>query len=144
MAKELTKEQAIKTYVKGNTGEIQAISPEYKEAVVVLKNNGWFQLAQDALNHERQTHKPKPTTNFVEGRKFIEGSINNLEDTVKHGKLKIKRKKLKDSILGDIKAQIPNPERDKVCRKARTTAHSQQANRRRDLSNQVRQDMNLL
>ena len=130
MVKELTKEQAIKTYIKGNTGEIQAISPEYKEAVVALKNNGWFQAAQDALNHERQVRKPKSTT--------------NIEDTVKHGKLKIKRKKLKDSVLGDIKAQMPNPERDKVCRKARTTAHSQQANRRRDLSNQVRQDMNLL
>ena len=34
MVKELTKEQAIKTYIKGNTGEIQAVSPEYKEAVV--------------------------------------------------------------------------------------------------------------
>ena len=71
----------------------------------------------------------------------IDGAINRIEGIVKHGKLKLKRKILKKSILKPVTDKIPDKERDSICKEARKTAHSTISDFKRDLSNKVKKDL---
>lgn len=62
--------------------------------------------------------------------------LKKVHHKVKHGKLKIQRKKIKEQIL---KGHTPRDlKREKICKTAREKAHSIMANTRRDISNEVR------
>lgn len=79
----------------------------------------------------------------MSGREHIQGAIDRMKETVKHGKLKIKRGKLKERILKDSNSQIPDYERDRICKAARKTAHSMAADAKREVSKQVRKDLSI-
>ena len=72
----------------------------------------------------------------------IKQEIEAIKKRVKHGKLKIQRKKIKDQVLKDVKPE--DRERDKICKKAREKAHTVVANTKRDMSNEVRKHLNTL
>lgn len=73
----------------------------------------------------------------------IQGAIDRIKDTVKHGKLKFKKRKMKDNVLKDSRATIPDREREKICKDAMEKAHSAVANVKREVSNAVRKDLQL-
>ena len=62
--------------------------------------------------------------------------IQAIKKRIKHGKIKFQKKKIKDQILKDIKPK--DRERDKICKKARETAHSVIADTKRNMSNEIR------
>lgn len=65
--------------------------------------------------------------------------LNTIRKKVKHGKLRIQRKKLKAMVMK--KHKPTDYERDKICKNARKKAHSVVANSRRNISNDVREEM---
>lgn len=81
----------------------------------------------------------------------INEAVKKLSRRVKHGKLKLKKVKLKtvvakkgDSevakIIDDITSRI---KRRKICKKARLTARTPIANLKRDVSNDVRSELEI-
>ena len=74
---------------------------------------------------------------------FIEGAINKIESIIKHGKLKLKRKKLKASVLKPLTDDIPDREREKICKKASDAAKGIVATVKRKISRDVRDDLKL-
>lgn len=65
--------------------------------------------------------------------------LSTIRKKVKHGKLRIQRKKLKDMVMK--KHKPTDYKRDNICKNARKKAHSVVANSRRNISNDVREEM---
>ena len=72
----------------------------------------------------------------------LKDKIEAIKKRVKHGKLKIQHKDIKDQVLKDVKPE--DRERDEICKKARKKAHSVTADAKRDMSNSVRKHLNTL
>jgi len=70
-------------------------------------------------------------------RDEITGSILRVEEIVKHGKPKLKKK------LVTIDTNVPNATTDRTCKKARNTAHSLKANIRRKISTEARKALDM-
>ena len=79
---------------------------------------------------------------FNNSRDLITGSIHRAEEIVKHGKLKLRRKKLKDEVLKSARENIPNYEREKSCAHARRTADSPVAQVREKISKEIGNSVN--
>jgi hypothetical protein len=65
---------------------------------------------------------------------YIDGSIEKLESIVKHGKPRLKRKKLKDRVLGK-KTKL---KRNFILKKARKKAHTSRADMLKKMSEEIR------
>lgn len=65
--------------------------------------------------------------------------LEMIKKHVKHGKLKVKRRKIKAQVLK--KSRPKDYEREKICKKARKKAHTVIANARRNISNNIRKGL---
>lgn len=72
---------------------------------------------------------------------YIEGAISKVENIVKHGKPKKRFKKAKVEVLNKVCDDIPDLEREKICRKAREKAHNPVADVKREISNTTRDEL---
>jgi len=72
--------------------------------------------------------------------RYFKGSIDKIKVKVKNGRLKLKRRKLKSSVLKKLKSHIRDIKRELICKEARKEAHTVQANMQRDMSNEVRRN----
>ena len=79
--------------------------------------------------------------NKINKVEYIDGAINKLEKYIKHGKIKVRRKKIKDSALKDFHDNVGNPTADRACAKARRTAHTDSANYLREISQEIQKDI---
>ena len=76
--------------------------------------------------------------NNPENAKYIDGAIEDMEIVVKHGKPKVKRKKLISRVLKDV---IPNPKQERLANKASKKAETLKAKTLREISKDVRSDL---
>ena len=72
----------------------------------------------------------------------LDEKLSTMKRKVKHGRLKIQRKKIKSQVMK--KHNPTDIKRDKICRDARKKAHSVTANARRHISNDVREGLTLV
>ena len=77
----------------------------------------------------------------INPRDLITGAISDMEERIKHGKLKIKRIKAKAKAMKPYREDIKDVERELSCKHARLTAHTPLADARREISNEVRKDI---
>ena len=79
----------------------------------------------------------------------IEDSIHRIKNTIKNGKLKLKKIKQKTDVAKNVRREVARilndnvtkVERNEICRNARKEAHKPVADDKRDLSNEVRKDL---
>lgn len=81
----------------------------------------------------------------------IEDAIHRIKGTIKNGKFKHKKIKLKTDVAKNVDKEVSDIlndnisriERDKICRDARKAAHSPVADVRKKVSDEVRKDLEL-
>ena len=81
----------------------------------------------------------------------IEDAIHRIKGTIKNGKFKHKKVKLKTDVAKSIDKEVSDilndnvsrMERDKICRDARKEAHSPVADVKKKVSDEVRKDLGL-
>ena len=69
----------------------------------------------------------------------IDEELSTMKRKVKHGKLKIQRKKIKYQVMK--KHKPTDYDRESICKNARKKAHSVAANAKRNISNGVREGL---
>lgn len=81
----------------------------------------------------------------------ISDAIHRIKRTIKNGKLKHKKVKLKTDVAKKVAKEVSDVlndnisriDRDKICRDARKEAHKPVADMKRDVSNEVRKDIGI-
>ena len=81
----------------------------------------------------------------------IEDAIHRIKGTIKNGKFKHKKVKLKTDVAQKVDKEVADVlndnisriERDKICKDARKEAHSPVADVKKELSDEVRKDLGL-
>ena len=81
----------------------------------------------------------------------ISDAIHRIKRTIKNGKLKHKKVKLKTDVAQKVEKEvarimndnIPTIDRNKICRDARKEAHKPVADAKKELSDSVRKDLGL-
>ena len=81
----------------------------------------------------------------------IEDAIHRIKGTIKNGKFKHKKIKLKTDVARKVDKEVADVlndnisriERDKICKDARKEAHSSVADTKKKVSDEVRKDLGL-
>ena len=81
--------------------------------------------------------------NHAENSKYIDGAIERIDLTIKHGKIKPKGRKVLARIKKEARGETPNFEREASCRHAGKSAHTLVADERKKISDDVRRDLGL-
>lgn len=76
--------------------------------------------------------------NNPENAKYIDGAIEDMEIVVKHGKPKVKRKKLISRVL---KGVVPNPKQERIANNASKKATTLKAKTLKKISQEVQRDL---
>lgn len=82
------------------------------------------------------------TTDICNTLSELDEKLTTMKRKVKHGKLKIQKKKIKSQVMK--KHNPTDYERENICKKARKKAHSVVANARRNISNGVREGLTIV
>ena len=81
--------------------------------------------------------------NHVENSKYIDGALERIDITIKHGQPKPVGRKVKAHILKASWEGIKNPKTQAQTRKGTTQAHTPVADWRKERSDKVRRDLGL-
>ena len=92
---------------------------------------------------KKRTNNKMPNKTSLDYIENLLADVNEKLDTaknkVKHGKLRIQRKKIKAQIMKKHKPK--DYERERICKNAREKAHTVTANTKRNISNDVRKSL---
>ena len=75
--------------------------------------------------------------------KYIDSAIYKMERVIKNGEPKVLRKELKAHIMKPVKDEVPDLEREKICKKASNAAKNTVSRIKKELADKMRKDLGL-
>lgn len=73
--------------------------------------------------------------------KYIDNAIYKMEQIIKKGKPKVLKKELKAHVLRPATEEVPDIEREKICKKASNAADNVVSKMKKELADKKREDL---